>query len=290
MIAYRTLRIGAFILAGLFGAAPCAFSAALFTDVPGLSASAQGSLVAHYDGRTGVTTTGSSVNSWTPVNGSGTAIPGMEVTSVQRGGGAASLISYDGSGRLSFDDTAVGADGRYLAGALSNTATVNFTVIWLGNYDAGAPFATSGTYAYNIGANDISHQRDDGGGGFRVEMYNGTTYAGDDIRVYDGIDTIWSTVITANSHTAYANGTNLNLVGTPTNSVDANAGIIMGAYSSSGYDFVGDMSQMIIFNSALSDADRLLVESYFAAIPEPSATLLLGLAALPFLRRRRSRG
>ena len=122
-------------------------------------------------------------------------------------------------------------------------------------------------------------------------MYNGTTYAGDDITAYDGVsDTVWSTVITSDSHTAYVNGTNLNLGGSPTNSVAANASIIMASYSSSGYDFVGDMSQMIIFESALSDADRALVENFLAAIPEPSATLLLGLAALPFLRRRRSRG
>ncbi len=291
MTAYRTHRIGAFILAGLFGAAPCTFSAALFTDAPGLSQSARDSLVAHYDGRTGVTTsnaTSSTVNSWAPVDGNGNALSGMEVTNTGHGTAPDSHISYDGSSTLTFTDP--GSGGRYLAGTLANAQSTDFTVFWLGHYEADAPFATSGNYAYNIGSNDISHQRDDGGGGFRVEMYNGTTWAGDDIQVYDGIDTIWSTVITVDSHTAYANGTNLNIVGSPTNNVDANAGIIMGSYASSGYDLVGDMSQMIIFNSALSNADRLAVESYIAAIPEPSATLLLGLAALPFLRRRRSRG
>ena len=292
MTAYRAHRIGAFILAGLFGAAPCTFSAALFTDVPGLSASAQGSLVAHYDGRTGVATsnvTSSTVNTWTPVDGNGNALPGMAVTNTGHGTAADSHISYDGSSRLTFTDP--GSGGRYLSGALSNTATVNFTVLWRGHYEADAPFATSGNYAYNIGPNDISHQRDNGGNGFVVEMYNGTTYAGDDITAYDGVsDTVWSTVITSDSHTAYVNGTNLNLGGNPTNSVAANASIIMASYSSSGYDFVGDMSQMIIFESALNDADRALVENFLAAIPEPSATLLLGLAALPFLRRRRSRG
>ncbi|HJM64148.1 MAG: PEP-CTERM sorting domain-containing protein [Roseibacillus sp.] len=289
MIHYKTRRIGAFILAGLFGAAPCAFSAALFTDVPGLSAGAQASLVAHYDGRTGVATsnvTSSTVNSWTPVDGNGNALSGMVVTNTGHGTAADSHISYDGSSTLTFTDP--GSGGRYLAGALSNAQSTDFTVLWRGHYEADAPFATSGNYAYNIGSNDISHQRDDGGGGFRVEMYNGTTYAGDDIQVYDSIDTIWSTVITVNSHTAYANGTNLNIVGSPTNNVDANAGIIMGSYSSSGYDLVGDMSQMIIFNSALSDADRALVEDFLTTVPEPSGTLLLGLAVLPFLMRRRT--
>ena len=227
------------------------------------------------------------MNSWTPVDGDGNALPSMVVTNTGHGTAAASHISYDGSSRLTFTDP--GSGGRYLAGALSNAQSTDFTVFWLGHYEADAPFATSGNYAYNIGSNDISHQRDDGGGGFRVEMYNGTTYSGDDIQVYDGVDTIWSTVITANSHNAYANGTNLNILGSPVNSVDANAGIIMGSYSSSGYDLVGDMSQMIIFESALSNADRALVGGFLGAIPEPSVTLLLGLGMLPLLRRRRSR-
>ena len=87
-----------FMLAGLFGAAPCAF-AGWVTDIPELSAKAKASLVAHYDGRTwvGVTTTGT-VDSWIPVDGSGTAIPGMAVANTQHGTAAASYISYDGSG------------------------------------------------------------------------------------------------------------------------------------------------------------------------------------------------
>lgn len=276
----------ALLISGIIVFPTWTFAAGLFTDVPALSASAQSSLVAHYDGRTGVATTGSTVDSWTPVDGSGTALPGMVVTSTQRGNGAASLITYDGTGSLSFDDTAVGADGRFLAGALANAASGNFTVIWLGHYVDGAPFATSGSYAYNIGPSNISHQRDDSGGGFRVEMFNGTTYPGDDITAYDSLATVWSTVLTPSTQNAFANGTNLNIVGSPTNSVAANASIVMGAFSSSGFDLVGDIDQMIIFESALSDADRGLVETYLASIPEPSTALLLGLAALPLLRRR----
>ena len=277
--------------AGLFLCPSHSFAAGLFLDVPGLSAGAQASLVAHYDGRTGVSTNGSAVDSWTPVDGDGNPLPGMVVTSAARsGGGGADLITYDPiSGSLSFDDTAVGAEGRRLSGTLSNAQSANFTVMWLGLYEADAPFATSGTYAYNIGPSDISHQRDDGGGGFRVEMYNGTTYAGDDITAYDGIATVWSTVLTGSSHNVFANGTNLNVGGSPTNSVAANASIDMGAYSASGYDFVGDMSQMIIFDSALSDADRALVHNFLSTVPEPSVMLLLGLAMLPLLRIRRPR-
>ena len=258
------------ILAGLFGAAPCAF-AGLVADIPGLSEEARDSLVAHYDARTGVTAPGSTVESWIPVDGSGTAIPDMAVTNIGHGTAEPSHISYDGSSTLTFTDP--GSGGRYLAGKLSNAQSTDFTVFWLGHYEADAPSATSGNYAYNIGPNNISHQRDDGDGGFRVEMYNGTTYHGDDITEHDGLDTVWSTVITADSHNAYANGTNLHITGNPTNSVDANASIIMGSLSSSGYDFVGDIRQMIIFNSALSDADRVLVESYLADILVESSPL-----------------
>jgi hypothetical protein len=194
----------------------------------------------------------------------------MIVRSTQRGGGAPELITYDGSGKLTFDDTDVGADGRYLEGALSNAESKEFTVFWVGNYSADAPFATSGTYVYNIGINSTSHQRDDGAGGFVVEQYNGTTYAGDDITAYDGVTTVWSTVLTADSHAFYANGTNLNVAGTPSNNVKANASMLIGAYSSSGYDFVGEVEQLIIFGSALSDADRELVEGYLGVSAEPS--------------------
>ena len=38
--------------------------------------------------------------------------------------------------------------------------------------------------------------------------------------------------------------------------------MIIGAYSSSGYDFAGEIEQLIIFNSALSDTDRKLVDNY----------------------------
>ena len=248
-------------------------SASLFDDVPELSSAARSALVAHYDGRAGVSVVGNVVQSWIPVDGAGWLIPEMSVLSTQRGDGAADLITYDGSDRLIFDDTGTAADGRYLSGSLANAGTSDFTIFWLGHYQASSPFAASGTYAYNIGLNNISHQRDDGNGGFHVELYNGTTYPGDDITAYDGIDTVWSTVITATTHNAYANGKNLNVVGAPANSVAANAAIVIGAFSSSGYDLVGEIRQMIIFESALGDEDRVLIEAYLAGFggvpPQP---------------------
>jgi len=46
--------------------------------------------------------------------------------------------------------------------------------------------------------------------------------------------------------------------------------MLIGAYSSSGYDFVGEVQQLIIFGSALSDADRNLVESYLGDSDAPA--------------------
>ena len=68
-------------------------------------------------------------------------------------------------------------------------------------------------------------------------------------------------MLTADSHSFYANGKNLNVGGTPYNNIQTNASMISGAYSSSGYGFVGEIEQLIIFGSAISDTDRKLVEN-----------------------------
>ena len=235
--------------------------------VPGLSAEALESLVAHYDGSQGVETDDSAVLSWTPVDAQGELLSEMKLESMQRGGGASDLISYHPEGRLLFDDTAEGDDGRYLEGTLSNDGSTSFTVIWRGQYSADAPFATSGTNAYNIGPNATSHQRDDGKGGFVVEQYNGTTYAGDDITAFDGVPTVWSSVLAENSHAFYANGQDLNLGGMPSYQLNAGASIILGAYSASGYDFVGEIEELLIFESALSASDRERIETYLGSTP-----------------------
>ena len=222
-------------------------------------------MIAHYNSTKGVKDKNGIVISWTPVDGNGSLLNDMILNSKQRGGGEENLITTDGSGKLIFDDTEITADGRYLEGTLSNKESTEFTVFWKGFYNSNAPFATSGTYAYNIGINNTSHQRDDGKGGFVVEQYNGITYAGDDITPYDEKTTVWSTVLTANSHTFYANGKNLNVGGMPTYKIKSNASIIVGAYSSSGYDFIGEIEQLIIFETALSKADRKLVEKYLGS-------------------------
>lgn len=242
------------------------------TRIPGLSQYALDSLVAHFDGRSGVEiNTHASVLSWTPVDIRGRELQEMKVSTIRHGSDTLDLIKYDGKGKLEFNDTNLSADRMYLEGILRNDETQECTIIWLGNYSAGAPFDTRGTYAYNIGPDDTSHQRDDGKGGFVVEQYNVTTYAGNDITAYDGIPTVWTSVLTANSHSFYANGTNLDLEGSPSNSIRQNANIVIGAYSSSGYDLVGEIQQLLIFDKALNDEDRLLINDYLESLnPTPN--------------------
>jgi hypothetical protein len=235
--------------------------------IPGLSAKALDSLVAHYDGDHGVEVNEkASVLSWTPVDSMGQELPFMTVLSKQHGDTNLDLIKYDGEGGLSFSDTPFGPDRMYLEGNLGNQATSECTIFWLGYYSAQAPFETQGTYAYNIGPDDTSHQRDDGKGTFVVEHYNGNTYAGESILAYDGMPTVWTTILTADSHTFYANGTNLNMEGTPSNHIRENASIVIGAYSAAGYDFVGKIKQLLIFDKALDEQDRLLIESYLRSL------------------------
>jgi hypothetical protein len=115
----------------------------ILSGIPDLSTQALESLVAHYDGQTGVETDGESVVSWTPIGANGDSLDDMIIVSTQRGDGAPELITYDGSGKLTFDDTDVGADGRYLEGTLSNAESKELTVFWLGHYKAEAPLPSS---------------------------------------------------------------------------------------------------------------------------------------------------
>ena len=240
------------------------------SDIPGLSDTAKSAFVAHYDGRNGVVEAGGGVSSWTPVDMDGAPIDGLIVN--RAGGAAQDMITYDGTS-LTFDDVDNSASG--LSGTLANAATNGFTVVWLGYYESGMYNIGSGSYAYNIGPNDVSHQLEDG----FIELYNGTTYRGDDITAYYDNNTVWSTVINGSSHTAYANGTDLNVPGSAV-AVAANAPILIGAYSTSapGYDFEGSISHIMIFEAALSDTDRGLVETYLLSLslPRIPGTLIYG--------------
>ena len=77
-------------------------------------------------------------------------------------------------------------------------------------------------------------------------------------------------MVNGSSHQFYANGINLNMQGDPTYSIPADTRLVVGAYSGSGYDFVGSMRELLIFDVALGDEDRMLVESYLANLIAPT--------------------
>ncbi len=261
-ISLSTTRLALPVSSLLFAAlAMCQTSfCALFDDLPGLSPDAQSALIAHYDARTGVVTTGPSnfVAAWTPVGGNGQPLLSMVVT---QAGTGPDIVTYDGEGMLTFS-AADAESSRDLRGQLVAPAGSSYTVIWSGHHTTPVPFASAGNYVYNIGR-ELNHQRDYGGAGAIVELYDGNnTYGGADISAYDDRPTVWTTIYDDRSHRAYANGMDLEVDGTPDYDVAENPLIVIGAYDSSGYNFNGKLSQLIIFNTVIGDADRALLEEH----------------------------
>jgi hypothetical protein len=288
----RTIRRGIGIAALSF--LPAVAEAGLFQDVS-LSPAAQSALVAHFDARVGVSTfvATNNVQSWQGKNGNGTATVAT-LTSAGDAGleGNIKLVSA-GAATLRFTDTTVASESRYLVGNLSTTAAnQSYTVFWSGHYDPSDAngFANSGYYVYNIGG-EISHQRDDGGGGYRLELFDGsTTYAADRIDSFDNLDTTWTTIYQPTSHSAFANDTDLHPTGTPNYAVPDDPQMVVGAFNtSSGFNFVGDVKQIVIFEGVLTPADATAIRGYLAAaaVPEPTTLFVCAVAPLAFFRRRR---
>jgi hypothetical protein len=263
------------------GAAP----AALFQELPGLSAAAQNSLVAHFDARTGVAITAGEVTGWTPVDGDGDALAGRAMT---RSGLLTGVISHDGDDTLSFARPTTGRTTAFLQGTLNDVpAGTAYTIFWRGHYahQDGVP----GNNLYSLGS-QLTHAR---GGNDEIELHNGGTYYyGDSITAHDSQTTVWSTVYSGATHRAFADGTDLAMQTRPwlSYSVPANPVLRIGTHQFNERHFNGKLSDLIIFNSALSDADRALVEGYLAAIPEPAvagaAGLLAAFAGLRLAARR----
>jgi hypothetical protein len=113
----RSLLVVSLALA-LYGTAVQPAAARLFGAIEDLSTAARDSLVAHYDGRLGVSNSNGVVVSWTPVDGVGSALPAMTV--LQAGSGS-DLVRYDGVMSLSFSSTN-GSTSRYLRGRLVMSA------------------------------------------------------------------------------------------------------------------------------------------------------------------------
>lgn len=252
--------------------------AALFQELPGLSAAAQNSLVAHFDARTGVGITAGEVTGWTPVDGDGDALPGRALT---RSGLLTGVISYDGDDTVSWTAPSGGGTGL-LVGTLNGVpAGTAYTVFWRGQHTVpSANSAGSHPFLLNSASLNVSSGRSGTAGGSRIELLDDNIfYLGASIAAYDNQTTVWSTVFSGATHRAYADGTDLAVAGTPSYRLLANPSLTIGG-AAGGRHFNGELSDLIIFHSALGDADRMLVEGYLAAVPEPSVAWVAGLLAV----------
>ena len=135
----------------------------------------------------------------------------------------------------------------------------SYTIFWRGHYDSGHAYQSLGMVAYNVGPDTILHQRGPDGNSSSF----GGSQVGDDISTFDNQDSVWSTVVSGDSLAAYANGIDLNLDGVG-DRLPPSPNITLGAVGPEGLDFVGEIKDLIIFSSALSDADRALVRAHLS--------------------------
>jgi len=192
------------------------------------------------------------------------------------GTGAATNLLYDagdlnGHGAIQVNDFTSETMG--LSGSIGDLDLVESTIFWLGYYAPGRDGSTddgSGQYAYNYynGGSYISHQSDDG----VVEHYS-PTRAGDAIDALEGDHQVWTSVTYGSSPgtSMYVNGVDLNVA--PHDGILSDGSVAdtfqMFRYSSSGYNFVGNMHECIIYEGALSAADIATVEAYLDAKRTP---------------------
>lgn len=248
--------------------------AAPLSSIDGLSQEALDSLVAHYDASIGVATSGlmKEVATWNPVDEDGNQLSnnlGQLILQDNYGAPVAGQITQNSTGNIvQFADPETGPpyEGQRLEGLLPQLAnTSNYTIFWRGHYENEHHFQHLGMYAYNLGPNVIFHQRGYHGSPseFNIHVSNSPSPFGDSITRFDDQDTVWSTVVSGGSLAAYANGINLNVSGRG-NQFHSAPEITLGAIGPSGFDFVGEIKDLIIFRSALSDSDRALIRTHLS--------------------------
>lgn len=200
------------------------------------------------------------------------------------GGSPASNISFDptglgGHGVLVVNDWS--GDNRFLRGSLGGELLNDATVFWLGYFDPGRDGSLgdgSGQYVYTFGrsgsdGSQLDNQVDDG----RFEIYGGSgSQTGRDITYLHGADSVWMTryhgAPTSVGHTAEANGIDLLL---PTDGNGYAAGgttsgeddlLLFGWQDSSGnaagYNFVGNIHQLLVYDGLLDDNDTAAIMNY----------------------------
>ncbi|MGE4602540.1 MAG: hypothetical protein AAEJ65_06520, partial [Planctomycetota bacterium] len=188
-------------------------------------------------------------------------------------GGHGSLVVNDYSG-----------DNRYLRGSLGGVTLSNATIFWLGYFDPGRDGSLgdgSGQYIYSFGksvsaGSQLDAQIDDG----RFEIYGGSgTQAGRDITYLNGYYSTWMTRFhaapTSVGHEAEANGFDMLVPpdgsGYSAGGTDPGADDLMlfawqnSSGNSDGYNFVGNLHQVLIYDGLLDSNDTAAINNYLSS-------------------------
>ena len=200
------------------------------------------------------------------------------------GGAPVNNITFDadglgGHGVLVVNDRS--GENRHLRGSLGGELLTNATIFWVGHFApgrAGSLDDGSGQYIYTFGrsgaaGSQFDNQIDDG----RFEVYGGAgSQAGRDITYLHGADSVWMTryhaAPTEVGHVAEANGIDLYL---PLDASGYAAGgtgpgeddlLLFGwqdsAGTAAGYNFVGDLHQLLVYDGTLDENDTVAVTNY----------------------------
>lgn len=197
-----------------------------------------------------------------------------------------------GLGTIEVDDFS--GDNRYLRGRLG-TDLQGATIFWLGSYQPGRNGSlgdSAGQYAYSIGkavtqGRQMDHQIDD----HLFELYGGGgTQAGTAIDYLNGHDSLFQTNYYSDSpgHEAFANGYDLSIPADGGYHVSADDDLLLFGWqdssgSAGGYNFVGNMSDLVIYDGVLEPAEAAVVAEYLTQRlpatpplpPEPPAPVKL---------------
>ncbi|WP_425395332.1 hypothetical protein [Aeoliella sp.] len=176
-------------------------------------------------------------------------------------------------------------DNRYLRGSLGSDLN-GATIFWVGYYQPGRDGSLgdgSGQYAYSLGraggqGAQMDHQIDDG----RFELYGGGgTQGGNHIDYLNGSYSVFQTNYYPGDpgHQAFANGFDLNVPSDGGYFVPAAEDLLLfgwqnGSAAAGGYNFVGNMSELIIYDGVLDGPEAAAVYNHLAsklpsAPPEP---------------------
>lgn len=205
-------------------------------------------------------------------------------------------------------------DNQFLTGAITGTRTAT-TIFWLGHYSPGRGGSlgdSAGQYVYSYGTNgadgsQMDHQID--GGVFQLFGGSGTQ-SGDNIAGFNSIRTVWTTFYgqgTGNAHSAFAGTTNLNVASPNGGNYSASGNLILFGFqatnTSSGFNFVGNIAELIIYDGILSSQDVDAIRGYLQlraggdlgepvtsnVVPEPATWGMMSIALAGVVARRRRR-